>query len=222
MTSNRGLVELLSRASVPTSRLPTRLRDVPVTLSRERLVELEALLHMRDGFRTLGGALYVRSSVTVAVARGVEDWNQLTSWRSPYKKATELLFFAEDMGGRQFALYRNEVVTFEPRNGTFEHCAFRLAAWADQMVDDPAALGAARVAAWTEEHGPLGTTDRFQTRDPIAHPSWEDAEVRVMSDLELMLRFARRYRERQAAAVPSADEPDWWWDDGGTASPPSG
>jgi hypothetical protein len=222
MTTNRGLVELLSRASVPTSRVPTRLRDVPVTASRDRIVELEALLHMRDGFRTLGGALYVRPSVTVGAARGVEDWNQLTSWRLPYKKATELFFFAEDMGGRQFAIHRNEVVTFEPRNGTFEHCAFRLSSWADQMVDDPDALGAARVAEWTEEHGPLGTTDRFQTRDPLAHPSWSDAEVRVMPDSELMLRFARRYRERITAAVPSAEEPAWWWEDGGTSTQPGG
>src|SRR5690606_9243291 len=106
-----------------------------------------------------------------------------------------------------------EVVTFEPRNGTFEHCAFRLASWAERMLDDPDALGAARVAEWTEAHGPLGTTDRFQTRDPLHHPSRPDAEVRVMQDLELMLRFARRHRERQTAEVPSADEPAWWWDE---------
>lgn len=214
MATNRGLVELLSKATVPTSRLPRRLRDVPVTLKKDRLVELEALLHLRDGFRTLGGALIVRPSVTVAAVRGVEDWNQLSLWRTPFRSASELLFFAEDIGGRQFGLYRDEVVTFEPRTGAFEHCAFRLEAWAERMVDERDALGAARLATWAAEHGALASTDRLQTRDPAAHPADEGAEVRALDDLELMLRFARRFKERKAAADPSAvvDPPPWWWE----------
>jgi hypothetical protein len=214
------LAELVRRAGPPISRAPKRLRDTPVTLSKERLLELEALLHLRDGFVTLGGALIVRPSVTVAAVRGVEDWNQLTLWRRPYARATSLLFFAETVMGRQFALHKDEVVAFDPVTGLWDHVGFGLDRWAENVVD-ALALEAATLGAWVAEHGTLLPSQRLQLR---VLPEWHEEslddldvepELRVIDDLELMRRFARLHREtREHPGVKPEGFEDWWFADG--------
>ncbi len=213
MTKNRGLVELVRTASVPVSRTPMRLRDTPVRLAKERLVELEALLHLRDGFRALDGAVLVRPSITVGLVRGIPEWNQLTLWRTPYTSASEVLFFAEDVIGRQFGLYKDEVVLFEPETGKFEHFAFRLEVWAEKLVDDPDAYGRARVQEWELMHPELGHTDRLQPYRPRTFSDGEPEKWRVLPDLDLMKMYARLYREKAKAEDPSTIDLSWWWDE---------
>lgn len=223
------LAELVRRAGPPISRAPRRLRDTPVTLSKERLLELEALLHLRDGFVTLGGALIVRPSVTVAAVRGIEDWNQLTLWRRPYARATSLLFFAETVMGRQFALHKDEVVVFDPVTGLWEHVGFGLDRFAEHVLDlssveGHSALGADALSAWLEDHGPLLPSQRLQRR---VLPEWQEedddglggledpADLRVIDDLELMRRFARLHKEtREHPGVKPEGFDEWWFADG--------
>ncbi len=202
------LAELIAGASPPISRAPKRLVDTPVTLHSDRKLELETLLHLRDGFRACEGALLVRPSVTVAAVRGVEDWNQLTLWRTPYRGASELLFFAEDAFGRQFGLYKDEVMSFEPRRGTTEHCGFSLERWAEHVLGDPEVLGAGRLAKWEAAHGALGMGDRLQPRDPMLAWEDDDGELRRTSDLELMRLWARYHVETREGELT---EPEWWW-----------
>jgi len=212
------LAELVRRAGPPISRAPKRLRDTPVTLSRERLLELEALLHLRDGFVTLGGALIVRPSVTVASVRGIEDWNQLTLWRKPYARASSLLFFAETVMGSQFALHKDEVVAFDPITGLWEHVGFGLDRWADHVLalsadEGSTALGAAAVSAWVAEHGSLLPSQRLQPRVPA--PWRDEPELRVVDDLELMRRYARLHKEtREHPGVLPEGFDEWWWAEG--------
>jgi hypothetical protein len=211
------LAELVRRAGPPISRAPKRLLDTPVTLSRERKLELEALLHLRDGFVTLGGAVIVRPSVTVASVRGVEDWNQLTLWRTPYRSASALLFFAETITGTQFALHKDEVVAFDPITGQWDHVGFGLDRWAEHVLDDPAALGADAVAAWVADHGSLLPSQRLQPRVPLRWQEEDEGEpaLRVRDDLELMRRYARLYREtREHPGVLPEGFDEWWWADG--------
>ncbi len=209
------LAELIGQAGSPISRAPKRLRDTPVTLKRELVLELEALLHLRDGFVTLDGALVVRPTVTVASVHGVEDWNQLTLWRTPYARATELLFFAEDRFGGQFALYRDEIVHFDPLAGTWEHVAFGLERFAAHVLDEPTVVHHERVAAWQAEHGPLGVSQRLQPETPDA--ALEPADVltccRVLQDVDLSRRWARLHREtRERPGVLPDGFAEWWWD----------
>lgn len=213
------LAQLVRQAGPPISRAPKRLRDTPVTLSRERLLELEALLHLRDGFVTLGGALIVRPSVTVAAVRGIEDWNQLTLWRRPYARATSLLFFAETVMGAQFALHKDEVVSFDPVTGLWDHVGFGLDRWAEHVLADPASLGADAVAAWVAEHGSLLPSQRLQPRAlPQFHEEGAEAtepELRVIDDLELMRRYARLHKEtREHPGILPVGFEEWWFGDG--------
>jgi len=215
------LAELVRQAGPPISRAPKRLRDTPVVLSKERLLELEALLHLRDGFVTLGGALVVRPTVTVASVRGIEDWNQLTLWRRPYARATALLFFAETVMGDLFALHKDEVVSFDPITGLWEHVGFGLDRWAERVLEDPSVLGANALATWVAEHGSLMPSQRLQ---PKVLPQFQDLadlelglepELRVIEDLELMRRYARLHREtREHPGVLPEGFDEWWWADG--------
>jgi|SRR5690606_76466 len=209
------LAELVGQAGPPISRAPKRLRDTPVTLARERLLELEALLHLRDGFVTLGGALLVRPSVTVASVRGVEDWNQLTLWRTPYRGASEILFFADSVLGRQFGLHKDSVVAFDPVTGRSEHVAFGLERWAAHVLDDPAStLGSEVLAEWGAEHGRLSPSQRLQSRLPERwqEESLEDPQWRTIEDVELMRRCARLYKETREhpGELPEGFD-EWWW-----------
>lgn len=210
MTAIRGLAELVRQGGIPISRAPRRLRETPVRLSKDRLVELEALLHLRDGFRTLGGALILRPSVTVAAVRGIEDWNQLSLWRTPYRHASEILFFADDILGHQFGLLRDEVVRFEPETGVFEHFAFTLDRWAERLLEDPDEVGRSLVRAWEADHKPLQVNERLQPEIPFILSESEDVAFRVTEDLELMRKYARLFREtRQFDDGTTIDIP-WW------------
>ncbi|MCX4247029.1 hypothetical protein [Paraliomyxa miuraensis] len=210
------LAELIGQAGPPISRAPKRLRETPVTLARERLLELEALLHLRDGFVALGGALTVRPSVTVASVRGVEDWNQLTLWRTPYRGSTEILFFADTVLGLQFGLHKDSVVAFDPASGQTEHVAFGLERWAAYVLEDSmSVLGSEVLAEWVAEHGSLPTGKRLQPRLPARwqEESLDDPQWRTIDDVELMRRFARLYKEtREHPGVLPEGFDSWWWE----------
>lgn len=211
VTKNRGLVGLLTEAGVPVSRTPRRLREVPVVLSKERRAELEALLHIRDGFRALSGALLIRPSTTVAAVQGIEDWNQLSLWRTPYRHASEILFFAEDITGRQFGLHKDTVVTLDPEDGTVERICFSLDAWASWVLEHRQDLGEDLLKQWNASNGvELAAHERLQPRFPIR--TVDGDEFRVRSDLNLMRLWARLYAERQGDGEPDP-APQWWWEE---------
>jgi hypothetical protein len=226
MAKNPGLVALLAAAGPPISRAPMRLREAPPSVDRRRLLELEALLHLRDGFRAFGHALSVRPSVTVASVRSVDEWNALGLWRTPYRHATKLYFFADDVIGRQFALHEHEVVTFDPETGLFETFASDLDGWAARVVADPDDVGEMRVRAFEEEAGPLLPHERLQPTTPFSlvpppqAAQSEPVELRRIHDVELMRRYARLFRESAASPTGTAADLSWWLADARTAAPP--
>lgn len=219
MARRRALAELLTQAGPAHSRVPARLREVPITAVRERVVELEALLHLRDGFRTLGGALCVRPSVTVAQVRGCGEWNSLTLWRAPYRHATMIWLFAEDIFGRQFGIHRHGIVRLDPATGAVDPWADDLEGWAARAIDEAGALGREHLAAWEAAHPPLRAHDRLQPRDPDALGLDLDTEFRVREDVDLMRRWVLVFRAHlaQPGEVPvagSLDDAAWWGAEG--------
>ncbi|MEM6297005.1 MAG: hypothetical protein AAGA54_37415 [Myxococcota bacterium] len=209
-----ALAELIQDAGVPISRTPQRLRDLPVTLSKERRVELEMILHLRDGFRALGGALLVRPSISIGTTQGIAAWNRLSGWRRPYAKSSELLFFAEDIVGHQFGLYRDEVVRFDPERGTFEHYAFKIERWAQRVLEERTELGEALVEGWVEAGNPaLETTQKLQPSRPAVLAGEDVVTHALRDDVDLMTRYARLFRETAAADGDPAAVDLWWWDE---------
>jgi len=207
-----ALAQLIKSAGVPVSRTPQRLRDLPVTLAKERLIELETVLHLRDGFRALDGALLIRPSVSVATTAGIQAWNRLTGWRKPYAKSSELLFFADDIFGHGFAMYRDAIVRFDPERGTFEHYAFKLEAWASRVLEEKDSLGVPELTAWREGgRDELGTTDKLQPSLPRIVAFGEPVEYVKRSDEDLLRRYARLFQELEAAdGIAAGLELDWW------------
>ncbi|MGH1341111.1 MAG: hypothetical protein ACRBN8_06140 [Nannocystales bacterium] len=207
-----ALAQLIKSAGVPVSRTPQRLRDLPVTLAKERRLELETVLHLRDGFRALDGALLIRPSVTVATTAGIQAWNRLTGWRKPYSRSSELLFFADDVFGHGFAMYRDAIVRFDPERGTFEHYAFKLEAWASRLLDEKDAFGRPELVAWREAgKDDLGTTDKLQPSRPRIVALGEAVDYVKRSDEDVMRRYARLFQELEAAdGIAGNLELDWW------------
>ncbi len=209
-----ALAELIQDAGVPISRTPQRLRDLPVTLSKDRRVELEMVLHLRDGFRALGGALLVRPSISVGTTQGIAAWNRLSGWRRPYAKSSELLFFAEDIVGHQFGLYRDEIVRFNPERGTFEHYAFKLERWAQRVLGERIELGEAVVEGWVEVGNPaLETTQKLQPSHPALLERDDVVTHTLRDDVDLMTRYARLFQETAAAGGDPTALDLWWWNE---------
>lgn len=207
-----ALAQLIKSAGVPVSRTPQRLRDLPVTLAKERRLELEMVLHLRDGFRALDGALLIRPSVSVATTAGIQAWNRLTGWRKPYAKSSELLFFADDIFGHGFAMYRDAIVRFDPERGTFEHYAFKLEAWASRVLEEKDSFGVPELTAWRAAGGAdLVTTDKLQPSLPRLAALGESVEYTKRTDEDLMRRYARLFQELSAADGIAAGLDLGWW-----------
>jgi hypothetical protein len=216
MAKNPGLVALLAAAGAPISRAPVRLREAPPSVDRRRLLELEALLHLRDGFRAFSNALSVRPTVSVAAVRSADEWNALGLWRAPYRHATKLYFFADDVVGRQFALHKDEIVTFDPETGVYETFATDLDGWAARVVADPDDIGAMRAEEFADEHGALLPHERLQPSVPFTLADGNPVEFRRMEDVELMRRYGRLFRESATAAEGTAANIEWWTGDSKT------
>ena len=207
-----ALADLIKSAGVPVSRTPQRLRDLPVTLDKERRIELETVLHLRDGFLALGGALLIRPSVTVGTLMGISDWNRLSGWRKPYAKSSELLFFADDIFGHCFALYRDAIVRFNPERGTYEHYAFKLEAWAARVLEEKNSLGIPQLEAWRANGKPeLATYDKLQPSTPRLAAVGGPVEYTKRTDRDLMRRYAKLYRELSAADGIASGLNLYWW-----------
>lgn len=218
-----ALADLIKSAGVPVSRTPQRLRDLPVTLDKERRIELETVLHLRDGFLALDGALLIRPSVTVGTLMGIGDWNRLSGWRQPYAKSSELLFFADDIFGHCFALYRDGIVRFNPERGTYEHYAFKLEAWAARVLDEKNSFGIPQIEAWRASGKPeLATYDKLQPSTPRLAALGGPVEYTKRTDRDLMRRYAKLYRELSAADGIASGLNLYWWtaDDPEAPEPP--
>jgi hypothetical protein len=99
----------------------------------------------------------------------LERWNMEMLWRSEFGTATEeLLFFAEDVFGEQFALSRGKVWRFNPESGERNEFAPDLDEWAKKILADYSyETGYELAHNWQQQHGQLIEGQRLIPKIPF-------------------------------------------------------
>jgi hypothetical protein len=130
---------------------------------------LSALLTLKNGFFAFDGALQVFPSGDSVSSYSFDFWNSALFWRHCYRGMTEnMLFFAQDIIGTQFAIRGDGVYAFEPETAATSFIGRTLEDWARAVLDNPdEVVGWAIATEWNEKHGALKPLDRLMPKIPI-------------------------------------------------------
>jgi hypothetical protein len=157
--------ELLEAAGPALSETPS---IEPESVEADVEQELMEMLAEVNGFYAFEAALHV-FPVTSGEHMDLVRWNSATLWRDAYGSlADDLVFFAEDAFGGQFALADEGVVSFDPETGDAELIAATLEGWAAQLLADYELLTGFPLAhEWQERFGALPVGARLLPKTPF-------------------------------------------------------
>jgi len=170
MAPNPSYIEtLLSYAepaltdSIPS--LPDGLWDGSVVL----LAELLALLKKRNGCFVFAKALHLfptQSLSTDLAGYDIVAWNRRELWKDVFPDEVQnLLCFAEDAFGCQWALRADHICKFDPETGEITHFADNLESWAELILKEARAeTGWPLSQQWIQEHGELPANCRLNPK----------------------------------------------------------
>lgn len=164
-----SLDKLLSNASSALSEhepeLTGRLRGLAGSLADDLL----RMLHQRNGFYALEGALHVFPAHSSQEEIGLDDWNEDTLWRNDYKGSADgCLFFAEDVFGGQFCIKNNQIYTFDPETGALDYLADDIEGWVEAIISDYEVLTGYPLAhQWQKQNGQLPVKKRLLPKVPF-------------------------------------------------------
>ncbi|MBC7351479.1 MAG: SMI1/KNR4 family protein [Thermogutta sp.] len=165
--------------------------------------ELAALLHQRNGFFAYQSALLVRPLSHERPPLGVIQWNEAGLWKEEYHADLgEVIFFAEDVFGNQFAIRSGGVWFFDAETGDLEFIAESLDEWARLVVGNPEYwTGYPLLQQWQAKHGTLPAGERLAPKLPfVLGGGYEVENLYSVNDVEGM-RF-RGSLARQIRDVP--------------------
>jgi hypothetical protein len=163
-----ALEKVLAAAGPPLARDAPDRAQLPAGKSFDQIYEM---LLSRNGYYALEGALLVRP---LGRSHGAEfsiaEWNAEELWRREYGGlAGDLVFFAEDLFGGQFAVDGTQIVTFDPETGHTDAIADDIYEWAGAIVENYLELTAYPLArAWQEAHGPIPPGHRLMPVQPFS------------------------------------------------------
>ncbi|MEV8226691.1 hypothetical protein AB0P41_11620 [Streptomyces sp. NPDC079167] len=133
---------------------------------------LEILLTEMNGFYAFESALHVFPSGEPGLpGRSLEEWNSNLLWRESYGHLMpEMLFFAEDVFGGQFAVARdNAVYFFNPETAALSKFSKDVASWGDDVIADwNYATGYSVGHEWQAQNGSLPPGHRLVPRIPFS------------------------------------------------------
>ena len=131
--------------------------------------ELGELLESRNGFFCFASSLQVFPAQSRSDCFGIADWNDNKLWKTAYAGlADDLLCFAQDIFGNQFAITGGKIVVFSAETGETSIFAFSLEEWARKILDDFDYLtGYTFAKEWQELHGPLPVGMRLCPTTPF-------------------------------------------------------
>jgi hypothetical protein len=139
-------------------------------LGRTQLhVELAKLLSTRNGFVAFESALHVFPVDPAAGETTLAQWNSPGLWRDHYDDlGADVLFFAEDAFGGQFAIRNDAIEAFDPETGDFTSLAVSIEGWAAAILADPRVLTGYPLAhQWQTQHGRLTAKQRLLPKQPF-------------------------------------------------------
>ena len=130
--------------------------------------DLIGLAKRKDGFYAFESALHVLPFASTTEL-GIVDWNDDSVWKYEYNGAADqLLCFAEDVFGAQFAIAGEAIVRFDPETGMSEEIARSIDAWASQILGDADVLTGYPIAhEWQIANGPIPIGHRLVPRVPF-------------------------------------------------------
>ncbi len=153
--------------------------------------ELFALLHARNGFYAFEAALEVYPAQSHGEVVGFADWNVPETWKCEYHGlADDLLCFAQDVFGNQFALRRDEIVLFECETGRTTAFASSIEDWSEKVLADyDFVTGHTFARSWQLANRPLVPGERLYPVTPFTMGGkYEVSNMRAMKGTAL-LRF---------------------------------
>lgn len=151
--------------------------------------ELDALLHVRNGFYGFESALHVFPYKTAGEEIGLLDWNKHSLWISSYEgMAIGALYFAEDVFGGQFCLREDGIYSFDPETADFTKLANSINEWCELILSDYQVItGYSLAHSWQEMNGPIPSGCRLAPKVPfVAGGSYELDNLYVCRSIELM------------------------------------
>ncbi len=106
----------------------------PLVVDRDH----KSLLSMHNGLAAFEGGLRIFGTTPGALPT-LQDWNKQDGWRSEYRELIKknLVFFAEDVFGNQFAFDDERVVYFDVENGRATPFANSFSDWLAIILEDP-------------------------------------------------------------------------------------
>jgi hypothetical protein len=166
--------------------------------------ELFQLLGLRNGTFLFGQSLRIFPTEDCPSSYGLETWNSPSLWKFTYTNLpSELLCFAEDLFGNQFALLDNKIVIFQCETAEIEQIASSFEELAGQLILEADYLtGRSLSAAWCNKFGVFPVRNRLIARTPFVLGG-EYALQNLIS-----VESAKSMRIRGPLASKIADLPD--------------
>ena len=154
------------------------------------------LLEIKNGFYAFESALHVFPTGISADIITLETWNQHNCWKSNYSIGVDdLLCFAEDVFGCQYAMRGNEIAKFDPETGYCNHHSKTLQEWAGMILDDyEYETGYPLIHEWQISHGPIAVGHRLVPKVPFVL----QGEFNVANLRPMVARDSMIYRSKLA------------------------
>ena len=163
------IARLLSTSGVALCNSEPRLPVSLVRMAGTGSDELLELLVERNGFYAFESALHIFPSNCSDSLMDIETWNTNTLWRDEFGAAAkELVFFAEDAFGEQFAISQGSIYRFDPESAAVKEFGSTLDDWAERILLDYAfETGYQQIHEWQQRNGKLGDDQRLIPKTPF-------------------------------------------------------
>ena len=130
--------------------------------------EFYKFLSVKNGFYAFESALHVFPATNDYIPN-LNLWNSSELWRNEYSSSTKhYLFFAEDIFGIQFCVFKNEIYKFDPETEEIEKIATSFDEWAKCILEEYNYWTGFDLAhQWQLENGAIPVEKRLLSKIPF-------------------------------------------------------